>query len=156
MSSLSASNRFLCHLGFSRSDASSLMHHFGDEMSRLITTSHGDLLRSTLSLSFDQRLRILIAIRCFHMEKWSKYLMNRFDEGNDCLDPFETFVFHLLKYHIWIDYTSWSMKYIDKYLMKTDESDKNMIKAMHQTSMRLEKSFSLLQQQLLRIRNEFC
>ena len=151
MSSLKAAINFLSNLGFSRSDSSSLMHQFNNEMSQLMTTTQEELC--SFGLLFDQRLRLLIAIRCFHMEKWSKHLMRHFNDDTLRLDPFENFVFHLLKYQIWIHYASWSIKFVDQHLIEIDENDeKKRTTSFYVQLIHLHKSIDRLHRVLIDIR----
>ena len=100
MTSLNVAISFLSHIGFSHSNACDLMNKMNNDMSHLMICSNKELIKYNLSL--DIRLRLLRAIRCFHMEKWSKYLMNNF--SNDKNDLFEKLIYHLIKSHIWIIY----------------------------------------------------
>ena len=111
MTSLTVARTFLSHVGFSRDQSRNLMIELHNDMSRLMLCSHRDLRR--INLARDSRLRLLRAIRCFHREKWSKYLHNYFSNGSS----FERFVYHLLKYHIWIIYASWTLEYLRKFLV---------------------------------------
>jgi hypothetical protein len=113
MTSLNVALKFLSHIGFSHSNACLLMNKLDNDMSRLMICSNKDLIKYNLSI--DLRLRLIRGIRCFHMEKWSKYLMNNF--LNDKNNLFEKLIYHLIKFHIWIIYTIWTLNYIKKYLI---------------------------------------
>jgi hypothetical protein len=116
MTSLSVAVSFLSHIGFSNTNAHALMNRLNNDMSRLMICSNKELIQYDLSL--DVRLRLLRAIRCFHMEKWSKYLMNNYHSDQNRRNFFEKLIYHLIKCHIWIIYTSWTLNYIEKYIMK--------------------------------------
>lgn len=119
MTSLDTGLNFLSHIGFSNIDACNLMSKFNNDMSCLMICSNKDLIKYDVTL--DYRLRLLRAIRCFHFEKWSKYLMNHFSINNN-KDLFEKFIYHLIKIHIWIIYTIWTINYIRKYLIINQEN----------------------------------
>lgn len=118
MTSLNIALNFLSHIGFSKSDACDLMLKLNNDMSCLMICSNKDLIKYNLSL--EHRLRLLRAIRCFHFEKWSKYLMNNYSMNKN--DLFEKFIYHLIKIHIWIVYTTWTINYIRKYLIINQEN----------------------------------
>ena len=143
---------FLSHIGFSRSDACCLMHQCHDDMSRLMICSSRELAQYDLALH--QRIRLLRAIRCFHMETWSKYLMNQFPQGkhrssSSRHQPFENLIYHLLKYHPWMVYTSWSLEYVRKFSRVTDAAaDKEQIQAFHDKLHRTRNAIVQLKQTL--------
>ncbi|UJR15784.1 hypothetical protein I4U23_002717 [Adineta vaga] len=153
MTSLNVAKSFLSHIGFSHSDASDLMTKFHNNMSRLMLSSHQELIQNDLSI--DLRLRLLRAIRCFHKEKWSKYLMNNFPMNTNQIyhnDPFEKLIYHLIKYHIWIIYTSWTLNYIRNSLIIIDTTDHESLQLFYDKIQRLKKSIFQLNQRIILIR----
>ena len=143
MTSFQAAHRFLSHIGFAPSDASAVLHRFDNQMSRLMVCSHRELIPCDLSLTL--RLRLLRAIRCFHMEKWSKYLLNHFHLDNTRPDRFERLVSQLIKSHIWIIYASWTMQYIERHLFVNDED----VHFFYEKLRRLSHSIARLQQMIV-------
>lgn len=121
MTSLNAALSFLSHIGISHADSYDLMKKLNNDMSRLMVCSNKELIECNLSL--DMRLHLLRALHCFHTENWSKCLMNNFPRDQNMnnmiskYDTFEVLVYHLLKYDIWIVYTTWTLIYIRKYLV---------------------------------------
>ena len=126
MTSLNVAISFLSHIGFSQSNACELMGKLNNDMSRLMICSNKEYIQYDLTL--DIRLRLLRAVRCFHMEKWSKYLMNNFNNDknlNSIISRnylFEKLVYHLMKYHIWIIYASMDIKIYSKIF---DNNERN-------------------------------
>lgn len=147
MTSLRAALSFLSYIGFSPPDARAVMHRCDDQMSRLMISSHRDLARCDLSMNL--RLRLLRAIRCFHMEKWSKYLMNHFHVDNSRTDRFERLVSHLMKYHIWIIYASWTIKYIEKYLVIGQNTKEDELQFFYEKIQRLSHAIVRLKQMIV-------
>jgi hypothetical protein len=122
-------------------------------MSRLMICSNKELIKYDLQL--DIRLRLLRAIRCFHMEKWSKYLMNHFNNDKNVISrnySFEKLVYHLVKYHIWINYASWTINYIRKYLIITKDIDQENIQLFGEKIQRLRNSIVRLKQTISMIK----
>jgi len=148
MTSLNVALKFLSHIGFSHSNACVLMNKFDNDMSRLMICSNKDLIKYDLSL--DLRLRLIRAIRCFHMEKWSKYLMNHFSTDKNNL--FEKLIYHLIKYHIWIIYTSWTLNYIQKYLIITNNIDQENIEIFYKKLKQLKTTITRLKQIIMIIK----
>jgi hypothetical protein len=154
MTSLNVARSFLSHIGFSQSNASDLMKKLNNDMSRLMICSNKDLIACNLSL--DYRLRLLRAIRCFHMEKWSKYLMNHVatDTNRSKTDFFEKLIYHLIKFHIWIIYSSWTLNYLEKYLIITQDNKENLqlfynqLKRLQNTIFRLKQMIILIKTKL--------
>ncbi len=101
-------------------------------------------------LSLDYRLRLLRAIRCFHMEKWSKYLMNNFQISQT--NSFEKLIYHLLKSHIWIIYASWTLDYIRKYLIITNDINQENLQLFYEKMIRLQKTINRLKQMIIVIK----
>ncbi|CAF2371780.1 unnamed protein product [Rotaria sp. Silwood2] len=156
MTSLSVAISFLSHIGFSHSNACDLMNKMNNDMSRLMICSNKDLIQYNLSL--DMRLRLLRAIRCFHMEKWSKYLMNNFHNDKNLNNiilsnyVFEKLIYHLVKYHIWIIYTSWTLIYIRKYLIITKDIDQENIQLFYEKLQRLKNTIIRLKNIIVMIK----
>ena len=147
-SSLVAKN-FLSHIGFSHSNASDLMNKFANDMSRLMGTSNQELIENALPL--DLRLRLLRAIRCFHREKWSKYLMNH-TSTHQQHDAFEKLVYHLIKCHIWIVYACWTVHYIRKYLVIIDDTDHQALRLLCDKLQYLKQTIVQLNEMILVIK----
>ncbi|CAF3164998.1 unnamed protein product [Rotaria socialis] len=156
MTSLSVALSFLSHMGFSHSNANDLMNKLNNNMSRLMICSNRELTQYDLSL--DMRLRLLRAIRCFHMEKWSKYLMNNFHNDknlshvNSSHYAFEKLIYHLVKYHIWIIYSSWTLVYIRNNLIITKDVDQEHIRLLYEKIQRLKNAIVKLKQIIALIR----
>ncbi|CAF1340549.1 unnamed protein product [Rotaria magnacalcarata] len=156
MTSLSVALSFLSHMGFSHSDANDLMNKLNNNMSRLMICSNQELTQYDLSL--DMRLRLLRAIRCFHMEKWSKYLMNNFQNDKNLSHVncshyvFEKLIYHLIKYHIWIIYSSWTLVYIRNNLIITKDIDQEHIRLLYEKIKRLKSTIVKLKQIVVLIR----
>ncbi|CAF1308944.1 unnamed protein product [Rotaria sordida] len=156
MTSLNVALSFLSHIGFSHSNACDLMTKMDNDMSRLMICSNKELIQ--YNLSFDIRLRLLRAIRCFHMEKWSKYLMNNFYNDKNlnniilCNYIFEKLIYHLIKYHIWIIYTSWTLIYIRKYLIITKDINQENIRLFYEKIQRLKNIIIKLKQIIIMIK----
>ncbi|CAF1064410.1 unnamed protein product [Adineta steineri] len=156
MTSLNTAISFLSHIGFSHSNADSLMNKMNNDMSRLMICSNKELIQYDLAL--DLRLRILRAIRCFHMEKWSKHLMNNFNNDKNLNNIqsknylFEKLIFHLLKYHIWIIYTSWTLNYIQKYLIITQNMDQENIQLFYDKIKRMQNAIIQLKHMIIIIK----
>jgi hypothetical protein len=151
MTSLNVAISFLSHIGFSHINASALMNKFHNDMSHLMICSNQELIQYDQSL--DIRLRLLRAIRCFHMEKWSKYLMNNFiNDKNLNNHLFEKLIYHLLKYHIWIIYASWTLNYIRKYLIITKDIDQENIQLFYEKIKRLKNTIVRLKQIIIIIK----
>jgi hypothetical protein len=148
MTSLNVALSFLSHIGFPQTNADDLMKKLNNDMSRLMICSNKDLVRYDLSL--DLRLRLLRAIRCFHMEKWSKYLMNNFQISQT--NSFEKLIYHLLKSHIWIIYASWTLDYIRKYLIITDDINQENLQLFYEKMIRLQKTINRLKQMIVIIK----
>ena len=135
MASLGAAISFLSRIGLSSSSAHNLMNKLNNDMSCLMVCSNKELLQDDIPINV--RLRLLRAIRCFHKEKWSKYLMNNFSDNKNlkCLvlnnHLFEKLIYHLVKYHIWIIYASWTLIYIRKYLIITKNIDQKNIQLFY-------------------------
>ncbi len=121
------------------------MKKLNNDMSRLMICSNQDLVQCDLPL--DLRLRLLRAIRCFHMEKWSKCLMNNFQHTQK--NSFEIFIYHLLKYHIWIIHTSWTLNYIRKYLIITNDTH---LQLFYEKMVRLKQTIDRLKQMIIVIK----
>jgi len=148
MASLNVAINFLSHIGFSNSNAYDLMKKLNNDMSCLMICSNKDLMKYDLSL--DYRLRLLRAIRCFHMEKWSKYLMNHF--SNDKNNLFEKLIYHLIKSHIWIIYTSWTLNYIKKYLIITNDINEENLQLFYKKIKHLKNTIYQLKQIVILIK----
>jgi len=149
MTSLNAALSFLSHIGFSKCQSSDLMKKFDNNMSCLMICSNGELIQDGLSL--DYRLRLLRAIRCFHFEKWSKYFMNNF-HYDDNHDSFEKFVYHLIKFHIWIIYCSWTLIYIEKYVVFTTDINEETLRIFYENIQRLKVTIIRLKQMIVEIK----
>jgi hypothetical protein len=80
------------------------------------------------------------------MEKWSKYLMNNF--LNDKNNLFEKLIYHLIKFHIWIIYTIWTLNYIKKYLIIDEEN----IEIFYEKIKRLKNTINRLKQIIIIIK----
>ncbi len=148
MTSLNVALSFLSHIGFPQTNTDDLMKKLNNDMSRLMICSNKDLVRYDLSL--DLRLRLLRAIRCFHMEKWSKYLMNNFQISQT--NSFEKLIYHLLKSHIWIIYASWTLDYIRKYLIITNDINQENLQLFYEKMIRLQKTINRLKQMIIIIK----
>lgn len=121
------------------------MTKLNNDMSRLMICSNQDLVRCDLSL--DLRLRLLRAIHCFHMEKWSKCLMNNFQHTQ-----IENLIYHLLKCHIWIIYASWTLDYIRKYLIITNDIQQDNLQLFYEKIIRLKQTIDRLKQMIIVIK----
>ena len=145
MTSENVALNFLSHIAFPSSIAIDLLKKLNHDMSRLMICSHLELREYNLEL--DLRLRLLRAIRCFHMEKWSKYLMNHFQ-----IDSFEKLIYHLLKCHIWIIYASWTLDYIRKYLIINQHTNlqvfSNKIQRLQTTINRLKQTIEMIKKMI--------
>jgi hypothetical protein len=87
------------------------------------------------------------------MEKWSKYLMNNFiNDKNLNNHLFEKLIYHLLKYHIWIIYASWTLNYIRKYLIITKDIDQENIQLFYEKTKRLKNTIIRLKQIIIIIK----
>jgi hypothetical protein len=150
MTSLSVAVSFLSHIGFSNTNAHALMNRLNNDMSRLMICSNKELIQYDLSL--DIRLRLLRAIRCFHMEKWSKYLMNNYHSDQNRRNFFEKLIYHLIKCHIWIIYTSWTLNYIEKYIIITKTNDQEKIELFYEKIKRLKTSILKLKEIIITIK----
>lgn len=152
MVSIGVATKFLSYFGFSLCDASSLMSHFDNQMSRLMIASQDDLIRH--GIVFDQRLHLLRAIRCFQMENWSKTLMNHFRDDRYRFDRFEKLIFHLMKFRIWMFYTLWRFEYVEKFIWKTSNSIDNddEIRSFVRKLQHVETSIVRLKQMILQIK----
>jgi hypothetical protein len=148
MTSLNVALSFLSHIGFPQTNAVDLMKKLDNDMSRLMICSNKDLVRYDISL--DLRLRLLRAIRCFHMEKWSKYLMNNFQLSPN--NSFEKFIHHLLKSHIWIIYASWTLDYIRKYLIITNDIHQENLQLFYEKMIQLKQTIDRLKQMIIVIK----
>jgi len=84
------------------------------------------------------------------MEKWSKYLMNHFSTDKNNL--FEKLIYHLIKYHIWIIYTSWTLNYIQKYLIITNNIDQENIEIFYKKLKQLKTTITRLKQIIMIIK----
>lgn len=156
MTSLEVALTFLSRIGFSDSIARNLMNKLNNDMSQLMICSNKQLVQYNLSL--DIRLRLLRAVRCFHMEKWSKYLMNNFHHEkslNNIISnnySFERLIYHLVKYHIWIIYASWTLLYIRKYLVITKDIDHDQIRLFYEKIRRLNYGIIKLKRMIILIK----
>ena len=149
MTSLNVSLSFLSHIGFSHSNACLLMNKFHNDMSRLMICSNKDLIKYDLSI--DLRFRLLRGIRCFHREKWSKYLMNNFSSISKN-DLFEKLIYHLIKYHIWIIYTIWTLNYIKKFIIIYKDIDIKNIQLFYEKLQQLKNQIYYLKQMIIIIK----
>jgi hypothetical protein len=131
------------------------MNKLNNDMSCLMVCSNKDLIKCDLPL--DLRLRLLRAIRCFHMEKWSKYLMNNFSNDNKNLSKnflFEKLIYHLIKSHIWIIYASWTLNYIRKYLLITKDINQENLQLFYEKIKRLQTTIIQLKQTVIMIKKK--
>lgn len=119
------------------------MKQFNNDMSRLMICSHEDLYQGNLPLH--SRLRLLRAIHCFHREKWSKYLHNHFPNSK-AQHSFERFVYHLLKYHLWIIYASWTLHYMKKSLIIPSDISEEHLRLFYEKIHRLQTTIVQLKQ----------
>lgn len=125
------------------------MKQFNNDMSRLMICSHEDLCQGNLSLHC--RLRLLRALRCFHREKWSKYLHNHFPTCPTS-HSFERFVYHLLKYHLWIIYASWTLHYMTNTLIIPSDISKEHLRLFNEQIHRLQTTIHQIKQLIVRIK----
>ncbi|CAF0775635.1 unnamed protein product [Didymodactylos carnosus] len=105
---------FLTRIGFSDDNGTQLVHHLGG-IDHLMTCSNRQLAASNVSLYL--RIRLIRAIKCFHMEKWSKHIMLNFKDTSSFYNIFEKLIYQLLKVHCIIIYYKWTLGYIQAHMM---------------------------------------